>query len=111
MLLIMAGVGCQTRTPDATPVVVPHLAPHSPAGSVEVQLHVVVKPDGSIKQVSVQRSSGFPNVDDIARGKILERWKWPPAKRERAFVVPISFHAGDPKQPLQAPGPVREDED
>ena len=61
-----------------------------------VKLKVLVTPDGLAEQVVVERSSGFPTLDEAAMDVVKRRWRFVPAKQEgRAIagwvVVPMAF--------------------
>jgi protein TonB len=60
-----------------------------------VQLRVQVSPEGRAARVEVQRSSGFPRLDEAAAAAVRE-WRFVPARRgdapiEAAVIVPIVF--------------------
>ncbi|SLM62517.1 MULTISPECIES: energy transducer TonB [Dickeya] len=60
-----------------------------------VLLHVQVRPDGKVQAIELQRSSGYPALDDAAR-QAVQHWSFVPARRgdrpETGWVVvPIDF--------------------
>ncbi|MEI7065240.1 energy transducer TonB [Dickeya chrysanthemi] len=60
-----------------------------------VLLNVQVRPDGKVQTIRLQRSSGYPTLDDAAREAVLH-WSFVPARRgdqpESGWVVvPVDF--------------------
>ena len=51
-----------------------------------VVLRLVVSEGGRATQILVQRSSGFPALDDVALDAV-RRWRWTPAVRDGRAVV------------------------
>lgn len=99
-----------TPTPEAPAPVTPprtdaaHLnnpAPQYPALSRRlgeqgrVMLDVYILPDGSVGEIKLNRSSGFPRLDNAAL-QAVKTWKYVPAKRGDKpipfwYVQPVSF--------------------
>ncbi|WP_297830009.1 energy transducer TonB [Thermomonas sp.] len=64
-----------------------------------VLLRVLVGIDGRPLEVTIDRSSGFRELDEAARAQVLARWLFQPATRDGRTVqavglVPITFAAG-----------------
>lgn len=64
-----------------------------------VLLRVLVGIDGRPLEVTIDRSSGFRELDEAARAQVLARWLFQPAMRDGRTVqaiglVPITFAAG-----------------
>lgn len=60
-----------------------------------VLLNVQVRPDGKVQTLSIQKSSGYPALDNAARDTVL-RWSFVPARRGSQavsgwVVVPVDF--------------------
>ncbi|ADM97877.1 Ferric siderophore transport system, periplasmic binding protein TonB [Dickeya dadantii 3937] len=60
-----------------------------------VLLNVQVRPDGKVQTIRLQRSSGYPTLDDAAR-EAVQHWSFVPARRgdqpESGWVVvPVDF--------------------
>ncbi|MGM3175752.1 energy transducer TonB [Dickeya lacustris] len=60
-----------------------------------VWLHVQVRADGKVQAIELQRSSGYPALDDAAR-QAVQHWSFVPARRGDTpetgwVVVPIDF--------------------
>ncbi|WP_307833671.1 energy transducer TonB [Candidatus Symbiopectobacterium sp. 'North America'] len=60
-----------------------------------VLLNVQVRPDGKVQTLTIQKSSGYPALDNAARDTVL-RWSFVPARRGSQavsgwVVVPIDF--------------------
>lgn len=60
-----------------------------------VVLELLIMPDGSVAEISVKESSGFPRLDQTAL-KAVKRWRYTPAKRggkaiEYRYLQPIAF--------------------
>lgn len=61
-----------------------------------VQLRVLVDVDGRPLQVTIDRSSGFRELDDAARSQVLAHWLFQPAVRDGHAVqaiglIPVTF--------------------
>lgn len=61
----------------------------------QVLLDVHIQPDGSVAEVKLKRSSGFPRLDDAAV-QAVRRWRYVPARRGNEpiaywYVQPIKF--------------------
>lgn len=61
-----------------------------------VRLKVLVTPEGRADQVLVERSSGFPALDEAALDVVKRRWRFVPAKQDGRsvsawVVVPMAF--------------------
>jgi protein TonB len=100
------GAACATDAP-ATPQASADAAyPHYPKppypsmsrrlyeeGTVSLRVHVL--PDGHVDQVEIQRSSGFPRLDESARATILH-WRFIPEQIDGEaiaswIIVPVQF--------------------
>lgn len=62
----------------------------------KVFLRVLVSADGRPLQVLIDRSSGYPRLDNSAHDTVLSRWKFVPARQgqqavEGWVIVPVSF--------------------
>ncbi|WP_308167121.1 MULTISPECIES: energy transducer TonB [Symbiopectobacterium] len=60
-----------------------------------VLLNVQVRPDGKVQTLNIQKSSGYPALDNAARDTVL-RWSFVPARRGSQavncwVVVPVDF--------------------
>ncbi len=60
-----------------------------------VLLNVQVRPDGKVQTLTIQKSSGYPALDNAARDTVL-RWSFVPARRGSQavsgwVVVPVDF--------------------
>ena len=65
-----------------------------------VLLSVLVRRDGGVGDIDVQKSSGFPALDDAALRTVRSRWRFVPARKDGEPVdarvtVPIRFHLSD----------------
>ena len=65
-------------------------------------LDVLVAADGRARDVRIERSSGFPLLDDAAVATVRRSWRFIPAKRDGVSVesrvtVPIRFRLADAK--------------
>ncbi len=61
-----------------------------------VRLNILVNPDGSVAQLEIARSSGFPRLDEIALKTVQSSWKFEPARQAGKpvaawVIVPIQF--------------------
>ncbi len=60
-----------------------------------VMLDVYILPDGSVGEIKLNKSSGFPRLDNAAL-QAVKNWKYVPAKRGNKpiafwYVQPVSF--------------------
>lgn len=65
-----------------------------------VRLKVYVNAEGRPEQVQIDRSSGFPNLDNAALDVVKKRWRFVPAKQDGKavaawVVVPMEFELKD----------------
>jgi protein TonB len=83
------------------PVPGTHLAAPFPPGAIEnhevgrVLLSVIVDGQGSVREVTVTRSSGYPDLDDAAMAAVKDNWRWqppPPECAEMGVVVPAFYN-------------------
>jgi protein TonB len=61
-----------------------------------VVLRVIISADGTVRQVTIDRSSGFSALDDAAVETVSEQWRFVPAQRgtvavDSSVLVPIRF--------------------
>ena len=53
-----------------------------------------LRPNGTVSGVAVFRSTGFKELD-VAAAQALIQWRFPPAKSDREYGVPINFRMLD----------------
>ncbi|WP_263065150.1 energy transducer TonB [Dickeya dadantii] len=109
-----APVNTASTTPAATPAATAPVTPPSASAAYlrnpppaypdvainrgwegTVLLNVQVRPDGKVQTIRLQRSSGYPTLDDAAR-EAVQHWSFVPARRgdqpESGWVVvPVDF--------------------
>lgn len=61
-----------------------------------VRLNILVNPDGSVENVEIAKSSGYPRLDEIAVKTVQSSWKFEPARQggkpiQAWVIVPIQF--------------------
>jgi protein TonB len=61
-----------------------------------VMLRVTVGADGTVRQVTLEKSSGFQDLDDAAEETVRDEWRFVPAIRNGSAIdswvlVPIRF--------------------
>lgn len=106
----LPGPGVEVSTPEVTESA--HLRtrlsppPHYPSIALRrklegtVVLRVFVSADGRATAVTIERSSGHRALDDAARRRVLEKWRFEPATRNGITVpavglLPIQFRLGE----------------
>ena len=61
-----------------------------------VRLNILVNADGSVAQLEIAKSSGYPRLDEVAKNTVQSNWKFEPARQAGKpvsawVVVPIQF--------------------
>lgn len=59
-----------------------------------VRLNVLVNADGSVAQLEIAKSSGYPRLDEVALKTVQSSWKFEPAR--------LPGNSGQPGKPIQA---------
>ncbi|OZA31642.1 MAG: hypothetical protein B7X82_15530 [Hydrogenophilales bacterium 17-64-65] len=84
----------QPKLQPPKPVVKP--LPPPPILEGTVRLNILVNPDGSVAQLEVAKSSGYPRLDRSAIETVQSSWKFEPARQGGMpvaawVIVPIQF--------------------
>jgi protein TonB len=97
-----AGNDCGRAGPTfLRPIASSHKIAPYPADAVRnheqgrVLLRVVVDGNGSARDVSVTRSSGYSDLDDAAATFVKENWRWQPPPDEcadKGVIVPVFYN-------------------